>query len=368
VTRRTPSTRQTVTIGLSTLAVLAAVTGVWRWENAPAPAAVVLAQAGQPAQASQPTQPDAARAAASERASVRLNGLVEAVDFYSVVVPRVTGSGGGQQRLTIVRLAPKGTLIKRGDVLVEFDRQLPLRTALDKRAEWLDLEEQIKKKSADQHATRAQDETGLKSAENAVALAKLEILKNPILPRIDVEKNTLALEAAESKLAQLKVTFALKQKSAAADLRILEVRRDRATAAMNHAQNNAEKMVVRAPIDGLVVLKSIWKGDGMGEPQEGEEMWPGAAILDLVGPSSMRVRVRVNQADLEGLRVGLQAKVTLDAYPGRTYPAKLLQISPIAVSSQFSQKVRTFVALFAIDGSDPQLAPDLSAAVDVQLM
>jgi HlyD family secretion protein len=116
-----------------------------------------------------------------------------------------------------------------------------------------------------------------------------------------------------------------------------------------------------------VVLKSIWKGDGMGEPQEGEEMWPGSAILDLVGPSSMRVRVRVNQADMEGLRVGLPARVTLDAYPGKTYPAKLLQISPVAVSGSFSNKVRTFVALFGIDGSDPQLAPDLSAAVDVSL-
>src|SRR5262249_48761984 len=117
-----------------------------------------------------------------------------------------------------------------------------------------------------------------------------------------------------------------------------------------------------APIDGLVVLKTIWKGDSMGEPQEGEEMWPGSAVLDLVGPSSMRVRVKVNQADHEGLRVGLGAKVTLDAYPSKSYPAKLLQISPVAVSGQFSNKVRTFVALFGIDGSDPQLAPDLSAA------
>src|SRR4029453_12484211 len=110
-------------------------------------------------------------------------------------------------------------------------------------------------------------------------------------------------------------------------------------------------MVIRAPIDGLVVLKSIWKGGSMGEPQEGEELWPGAQLLDLVGPSSMRARVRVNQADLEGLRVGLPARVTLDAYPGKTCPAKLLQISPIAVPGSFSPTVRTFAALFGIDGS-----------------
>ncbi len=298
--------------------------------------------------------------------TLRLHGLVEAVDFYSVMVPRVTGTSGGN-RLTIVRLAPKGTLVKAGDLLVEFDRQLQIRAALDKRAEWRELEEQIRKKVAELRASRAQDETALTSAENAVALAKLEILKNPLLPRIDAEKNTLGLEAAEARLAQLRVSTALRQKAAQADLRILEVRRDRAAGAMSHAERNSEKMLVRAPIAGLVVLKTIWKGDSMGEPQEGEEMWPGSAILDVVGPSAMRVRVKANQADIDRLRVGQPARVTLDAYPGRTYPARLRQLSPIGVTGQFSPKVRTFVALFDIDGSHQQLAPDLSAAVDVQI-
>ena len=127
-------------------------------------------------------------------------------------------------------------------------------------------------------------------------------------------------------------------------------------------------MVIRAPIDGLVVLKAIWKGGTMGEPQEGEEMWPGSQVIDLVGPSSMRVRVRVNQADLDGLRVGLPAR----GHARRLSRARAIRRAccrsrPSRVTGQFSQKVRTFAALFAINGSDPQLAPDLSAAVDVQL-
>jgi HlyD family secretion protein len=319
------------------------------------------------AQTPAPAQP--APAAGSPReSSLRLHGLVEAVDFYSVMVPRVTGTGqGGQNRLTIVRLAPKGALVKKGDVLVEFDRQLQVRAALDKRAEFLDLEEQIRKKQAEQRSQRAQEETSLKSAENAVSLAKLEMTKNSMLPRIEAEKNTLNLEAAEARYAQLQKTVALKQKAAEADLQILVVRRDRAESAKLHAERNSEKMLIRSAIDGLVVLKSIWKSGQMGEPQEGEELWPGSAVLDVVGPSAMRVRVKVNQADLGLLRVGASATVTLDAYPGKSYPARLRQVSPIGVAGQFSPKVRSFLALFDIDGSDPQLAPDLSAAVDVDV-
>ena len=92
-----------------------------------------------------PGRPGRSRRPRPCQSSLRLHGLVEAVDFYSVMVPRVTGSGPGQNRLTIVRLAAKGTLVRKGDLLVEFDRQLQLRAALDKRAEWLDLEEQIQR-------------------------------------------------------------------------------------------------------------------------------------------------------------------------------------------------------------------------------
>jgi HlyD family secretion protein len=297
--------------------------------------------------------------------NVRLHGLVEAVEFYSVIAPRLTGQQG--TRLTVVRLAAKGTLVRKGDLLVEFDRQTPLRTALDKRAEWMDLEEQIRKKQADQAAQRAQEDTQLKTAEHDVALAKLEVLKNELLPRIEAEKNTLNLEGAEAKFTQLRATTTLKRKAAAADLAILQVRRDRAAVATKHAEHNAERMLIRSPIDGLVVLKAIWKGGQMGEAQEGEEMWPGTAFMDVVGPSAMRVRVKVNQADLAGLRVGLPASVMLDAYPGKRYPAKLTQVAPVGVSSQFSPKVRSFVVLFDVSGVDSQLTPDLSAAVDVEL-
>jgi multidrug resistance efflux pump len=159
----------------------------------------------------------------------------------------------------------------------------------------------------------------------------------------------------------------LKRASADADIRILETRRDRLAIVVRQAEANAERMSVKSPIDGLVVYRQLWRGGQMGEPQEGLEMWPGSALLDIVGSKAMRVRTKVNQADIDLLKTGLRATVRLDAYPAKTYQARLDQLSPVAVPSSFSNKVRVFNALFTIDGSDPMLTPDLSAAVDVQL-
>ena len=178
-------------------------------------------------------------------APLRLHGLVEAVDFFNLMTP--TGSSG---QVTIIKLAPKGTLVHKGDVIVEFDRQEPLREALDKQAEWKQLEEDIRKKEAEMRLQAATDDTAAGGAENDIALARLEITKNDVLPRIDAEKNTLALQAAEAKLPSLRTSVALKRKAADAELEILKVKRDRAARVRDRAQQTADALLVRSPDRG----------------------------------------------------------------------------------------------------------------------
>lgn len=301
-------------------------------------------------------------AAPAPAAGLRLHGLVEAVDFFGVVSP--TGVNG---QLTIVRIAPKGTTVEKGAVILEFDRQVPLREAIDKQAEWKQLEEDIRKKQAEMKLQDAVDETSIKSAENDLALARLETTKNEVLPRIEAEKNTLNLQAAEAKLPSLKTSIALKRKAADAELEILVVRRDRAARVRDRAMATADAMLVRAPIGGLIVPRTIWKRSisGPGEAEEGDEVWAGLAILDVVSTRAMRVRVKVNQVDVHRMQVGSPARITLDAYPDRSYPGRLAQISPIAQRGTYSAKVRAFTAIFEVDAPEGAIAPDLSAAVDV---
>ena len=62
----------------------------------------------------------------------------------------------------------------------------------------------------------------------------------------------------------------------------------------------------------------------------------------------------------------MPARITLDAYPDRSYPGRLTpgrRRSPRR--GAFSPKVRTFAAIFDIDAQHGEIAPDLSAAVDL---
>lgn len=297
--------------------------------------------------------------------SIRLTGLTEAVTSYTVTVPLLAGSSRGS--LTIVRIAAPGTLVRPGDLLVEFDRQDQDKAAFEKRVEHTTLVEQIARVRAEHETARVKDESEVAQAEHAVRAAELDMLRNEMLARIKAEQNEQKLEEARATLEALRRNFPLKRAAAAAERRILEIKRDRAAAAMAHAERNAQAMRIVSPIEGLVVPKMTWKGNGPGDVGEGDDVWPGLAVLQVVGRGAMRVRARVSQADIAAIALAQPARIQLDAYPGLEMHGRISQIGPVAVPGSFSPRVRTFTALVEVEGSDPKLLPDLSAAVDVEV-
>lgn len=297
--------------------------------------------------------------------TVRLSGTVEAVESTTIAAPRLSGPSANS--LVITQLVRPGSTVNPGDLIVEFDRQDQIKNALDRRAELQDLEQQIAKREAQERAARAHDDSEITIAESAIGRAQLEMTKNELLPKINAEKNTLALEQAQATLKQLKATYELKRHAAEADIRILQIRRDRAANAERQAAGNADRMAIHAPIAGMAVVKTIWKGNNMSEVQEGEEVRAGVPVVDIVNPNVMRVRARVNQADVNELRTGQAVRIGLDAYPSLFFDGRIAQISPLGVTSVLSTKVRNFVVLVDVQGSHPNLMPDLSASLDVTL-
>jgi len=296
---------------------------------------------------------------------LRLTGTTEAVQSRAMLAPIL--SAQQVSTLTIIRLIPGGTHVKRGDVLAEFDRQAQMRDFMDKQAEYQKLVDQVAQEQAKEVAAKAKDETELKQAEDNLRKSELEVQKAEIVSKIDAEKNQENLEEAKATYDQLRETFDLKRKAAQAGIRILEIQRDRTQQTMMHAQSNADLMQVRAPIDGVVVLNTIWKQGTMGEVQEGDQIEPGTTFMQVVNPATMQVRAQGNQEDFARLQVGQTGTVRLDAYPQLVFPAKVEQISPIAESGSFTDKLRAFAVIVSIQGNDPKLMPDLSAAVDLDL-
>jgi multidrug resistance efflux pump len=312
----------------------------------------------QPASAS--TRPAAGATAGGRPRTVRWSGTLEALRSTRVSVPQVTGP---TFRLTLTDLVPTGSQVARGDVIAEFDPLEQMEQARESAARSEDLAFQVRQRQADNAANAERRRSEREQAEADLARARLDVSQAPVLSEIDAEKNTLRAAKAEARVESLTRKHVQDERADQAALRILELQRDRQQAAYQRAQENLEKLRVRAPIAGMVAHATFFNNGAMVRPREGDQMTRNNTLMRIFDPGEMLVRVSVAEPDGALLHPGLEATVYVDAYPEMTLPARFVTASPVAASPGIGRGIKTFMAVFRLEKGDPRLMPDLSAAV-----
>jgi multidrug resistance efflux pump len=135
--------------------------------------------------------------------------------------------------------------------------------------------------------------------------------------------------------------------------------------ALERAQSNMDKLEIKAPLGGMVAQQNTWRNNSMGHPQEGDQLWRGAPLVNIFDPKEMSVYCLVGEPDGAVLKPGTHAMVYLDAYPDVVLPAHFENASPVA-SAPIGSPLKSFSARFKLDKTDPHLLPDLSAALVIE--
>ncbi|MDQ1473439.1 MAG: hypothetical protein QOJ99_4919 [Bryobacterales bacterium] len=295
------------------------------------------------------------------RPSVRAAGTIRAVKSITVMVPRIEGLGGN---LTLAKLVENGTMVSPGDSLASFDRASELKLLRDAQSKFDDQDHQIEQKKAEHLSNAEKRVSDITQASADFKKAAIESRKGPVLSAIEQEKNRVNVETARAHLASLEKSNRAHEIADKAELRVLELQRDRQKVAVERQIRNSEKLLVKAPIRGMVALQNVYRNNSMGHAQEGDQLWPGSPLVKLFDPSTMEVEIAVGEPDGAVLVPGARATVHLDAFPDVKFTAHYSSASPV-VTAPLGMSVKTFVARFKLDQSDPHLLPDLSAAVDI---
>lgn len=295
------------------------------------------------------------------RRVVRATGVVQPIQAVSVPVPRVPEAGN----LVLARIVASGTMVQPGDIVAEFDRTTLLDKRREAQAKFEDLSHQVEQRKAQHRADAEKRANDLQLAQADLAKARLELRRGRLLSEIERLKAESKLEDALAHVASLQKSMKLRDATAAADLKILELQRDRQKISMDRAASNADKLQLRATLAGMVAQEVVWRSGGPGHPQEGDQLWGGQPLLRIFASTKMEVQVSVAEPDGAALVAGSRAKVYLDAYPKLVFDAMFDSASPVAASS-FDATQRTFAARYLIEGTDPRLLPDLSAAVEIE--
>jgi len=311
------------------------------------------------------------------RRSLRIGGAITAKEFATIVAPRLAGGPKGDpssNQMILIKMVPPGSRVKKGDTVAEFDRQWQLQRIDDQQAEVVQAEAAIAKRKAELDIDMEAARQSVKGAKADHDKAQLDLKTADIRSAIDAEKLKLAVDEAAARHKQLEEEIRLREASYKAEIRSLEITRDRAKINKARGQTNADKMILRAPIDGVAVSQMTFRGGQFGQVQEGDQLYPGTPFLQIVDTSTMVLNAAANQAESQDLRLGQRADISLDAYPGEVFRGRLVAMGAMASGSIFGVRggsralyVRQIPVRFLIDGSDSRIMPDLSASAAVVL-
>lgn len=276
-------------------------------------------------------------------------GELRAVRSATLTAPNLFGT------VQVTRLAPLGAFAREKDLVVEFDDSEVISRLEEKQLELEQIDEQIRKASADLEMRSNQDQVDLLSARYAVRRAELEVQKNPLLAEIDQKKNKLNLDESQRRLKQLESDIKSRQEQAIAQLDTLREQKNKGNLELSRERQRLSQVKLLAPISGLVAMRQNRTGfmfPGMQIPdiREGDQIQPGIPVADVLDLSEMEVLAKVGELDRANLREGQDATLVLDALPEKKLRGTIKSMSGTASANVFSfDPAKKFDVVFGIE-------------------
>ncbi len=137
-----------------------------------------------------------------------------------------------------------------------------------------------------------------------------------------------------------------------------------ARAALDFAMSRLREATIASPLDGVVLRKNL---------EAGETVSPGVSILTLVDPMDLWLRAYIPEADIGRVKVGMAARIKIDAYKDRSFAGRITEIAseaeftPKNVQTQKERVNLVFRVKIAVDNPQGLLKPGMPADAEILL-
>ena len=266
----------------------------------------------------------------------------------------------------VTRLAvDEGERVKTGQFLLEIDPR--------------SLEGQLQRGEASVAAAQSsmqQAHTSVEQARTNViqSQAQLDLAKQTLKRQQDLWKDGLTtkqdLEKAENdvRVREADLNARLSDvKSREQDIQTREQQIKQEQAGLATTRYNLNQVILNSPIDGLVTRRNIEQGETavMGTMNNA-----GTVLLTIADMSVLDAEVEVDETEIPEVRLGQNAKITIDAVPDRTFKGHVTEIgnSPVQTSSTQNSGQRqatTFKVKVTLDEPVPDVRPGFTCTAEI---
>jgi HlyD family secretion protein len=168
-----------------------------------------------------------------------------------------------------------------------------------------------------------------------------ELSKAGLVSPADLEVTEAGAGRAEADLLSAKATVG----EAEAQVRINEF--------------DLSKAIIQSPIDGIVLMRSIEPGQTVAASFTAPQLFVIAESLE-----RMKLKVTIAEADIGRVAPGQDSTFTVDAWPDRSYGARVAKVS---YGSAVTDNVVTYLAELEVSNTDLSLRPGMTATADIRV-
>jgi HlyD family secretion protein len=240
--------------------------------------------------------------------------------------------------------------VKAGEVVVRFDPTDPEKQLRDGQAD-------LAAASAKLAQEEIKSTTAVDNRDSAANLAGAELEQQRKFQSKDKEifsRNTIIEAEIDESLAGAKQQHAesakqIERKLARSKAGVISVEKQKAQITIAHAKTALASMEIKAPHDGILVLRRNWKGE---LPRVGEQLWPGQKVAEIPLLDTMEAEVFVLEVDGSGITDKQPAEVVVESRPELTYQAKVKLVDKLAKPRVPGVPVQYFAVVLELEKTD----------------
>ena len=128
---------------------------------------------------------------------------------------------------------------------------------------------------------------------------------------------------------------------------------------VNSARLDLEKSVIRSPVDGVVLERAVEPGQTVAASLQTPTLFKIAGDL-----SKMEIVLAIDEADIGQVKVGQQARFTVDAFPERNFRGRVTQLRLAATNTN---NVITYPVVVEVDNPEQLLLPGMTANAEIEI-
>ena len=292
--------------------------------------------------------------------SITETGEIRAKNSVVVTTPRSLRSTA-----KILEIVPEGSIIEKGDFLLQFDSENVLKEIESIQTELDGLNSNIEKSDANHQFLILQAEIDLENAETSYKLAEMRLKQIEFESQSRQEEEKLSFKISENTYTEVKERLKLQKITNTSERSALMSKYKRVKLKLEKKEDELNNLRIVAPENGLVVYSKIWKGSRWGKLQVGDTPWRGQALIELPDLSEMEIETSVNEVDISKIDIGMKVSIQLDAYRDKTYQGELRDIARLARNSDLDEDVKIFDVTIKVIGADEKMKPGMTSKCEI---